>query len=194
MIIYHNGAVIYFDGKEIFKYGIDYKIGKEFLLNIIEKNPKIIMAVEIEDISYANYDVSKHWEAETAIETNFTDLPNKNFDKIIVMASSQKTLDTFSNYLPRDLYIQMADNKLGLIMSKQATKLNGIKTILKKLNISLDNVLAFGDDFNDIEMIQNCYCGVAMSNAIEQLKATADYITFSNDEDGVAKFIDKFIL
>ena len=53
---------------------------------------------------------------------------------------------------------------------------------------------AFGDDFVDIEMIKLCGTGVAVDNAITEVKEAADYVTDSSEKDGVAKFIEKFLL
>ena len=50
-------------------------------------------------------------------------------------------------------------------------------------------MVAFGDDFNDIGMLQFCGKGIAMKNAIPEVKAIADEICLSNEEDGVAKWI-----
>ena len=55
-------------------------------------------------------------------------------------------------------------------------------------------MIACGDGYNDITMLQFAGLGVAMKNATEQTKAAADYITLSNDEDGIAAVIEKFIL
>ena len=52
----------------------------------------------------------------------------------------------------------------------------------------------FGDDWDDLEPIKQCGLGVAVSNGITEVKAVADRITESNDEDGVAKFIARSIL
>ena len=55
-------------------------------------------------------------------------------------------------------------------------------------------MIAVGDGFNDLAMIEYAGLGVAMGNAPEEVKNAADYITFSNDEDGVAKVIEVFVL
>lgn len=52
----------------------------------------------------------------------------------------------------------------------------------------------FGDDHDDIEPIKMCGLGVAVSNAIDDVKAVADYIAESNDADGVARFVEQVLL
>ena len=51
------------------------------------------------------------------------------------------------------------------------------------------SVIAFGDDFNDMEMIQHAGMGVAMGNAVDELKTLADHVTVTNDQDGFAVFL-----
>lgn len=60
--------------------------------------------------------------------------------------------------------------------------------------MNLRDTVCFGDDKNDIEMLQMCGTGVAVSNAVMQVKEYADCITLSNDEDGVAHWIEKMYL
>ena len=63
------------------------------------------------------------------------------------------------------------------------------------LNISGSaDKLYFGDDINDKEMLLNVGLGVAMSNSIDEIKMTADYICDTNDNDGVAKWLDENII
>ena len=74
------------------------------------------------------------------------------------------------------------------------TKENGILILCKNLNISPQEILAFGDDFNDIGMLKLCGKGIAMGNAIAQVKDIADGMTKTNNEDGVAWYVENFIL
>lgn len=64
----------------------------------------------------------------------------------------------------------------------------------QKLGIRCEEIAAFGDGSNDKTMVETVGIGVAMANAIPELKEAADYITGSNDEDGVAAFIEQYIL
>lgn len=80
------------------------------------------------------------------------------------------------------------------ILSKGITKGTGIQLIAEKLGINKDEVICIGDSGNDIDMIKFAGLGVAMGNATTQIKEVADFITLSNEEDGVAHVINKFIL
>lgn len=79
-------------------------------------------------------------------------------------------------------------------LKKGTSKLNALKIILKELEIGLKSVVAFGDQENDIELLREAGIGVAVANASSAVKNVADYVTASNDRDGVAVFIKKFIL
>jgi hydroxymethylpyrimidine pyrophosphatase-like HAD family hydrolase len=57
-----------------------------------------------------------------------------------------------------------------------------------------ENVMAIGDDFSDIEMLEYAGIGVAMGNAPEAVKARADWVTTTIEEDGVARALERWIL
>ena len=73
-------------------------------------------------------------------------------------------------------------------------KAASLSLLLEKLSLSKDDMIACGDGYNDLSMIQFAGLGVAMSNANDTVKEAANYITLSNEEDGVAHVIEKFIL
>lgn len=79
------------------------------------------------------------------------------------------------------------------IVKNGLNKAIGIQKVANYLNISKENIIAFGDEDNDLEMIEYAGIGVAMGNAIPQLKNLANQITLTNEEDGIAHFLeDKF--
>jgi hydroxymethylpyrimidine pyrophosphatase-like HAD family hydrolase len=61
-------------------------------------------------------------------------------------------------------------------------------------NIKKEEMIAIGDGFNDLPMIEYAGLGVAMGNAPDSIKAKANYVTLSNDEDGIAQALDKFVI
>lgn len=78
-------------------------------------------------------------------------------------------------------------------MQKNVDKGAGLKQLAEHLHIARDEIIACGDEGNDMAMIKYAGLGVAMGNAIDSIKEAADYITDTNDRDGIAKVIDKFI-
>lgn len=80
------------------------------------------------------------------------------------------------------------------IMPKDIDKAYSLSKLLEHLGLSKDQMISCGDGYNDLSMIQYAGMGVAMANAQEIVKNAADYITLSNDEDGVAHVINEFML
>lgn len=80
------------------------------------------------------------------------------------------------------------------ITAEGASKGNAILRLGKLLGIKREEIMACGDSQNDLAMIEAAGLGVAMGNAVEEVKAAADYVTLSNEEDGVAAVIEKFVL
>jgi hydroxymethylpyrimidine pyrophosphatase-like HAD family hydrolase len=83
----------------------------------------------------------------------------------------------------------------GLIefSAPSASKNSALQWLCKRLVISMDSVIAFGDMPTDAEMIANSGVGVAVANAHEDVKRVAQYIAGSNDEDGVARFLETLL-
>lgn len=80
------------------------------------------------------------------------------------------------------------------IMHHEGTKGHALKFLAAHFGCALSECIAIGDSWNDHEMLEAAGLGVAMGNAIPALKEIADYVTASNNEDGVKLVIDKFIL
>lgn len=79
-------------------------------------------------------------------------------------------------------------------MNKTSDKGAGVQALAEHLNIDASQVITFGDAGNDHHMLEYAGLGIAMGNATEDTKATADYITDTNNNSGVAKAIEKFVL
>ena len=88
----------------------------------------------------------------------------------------------------------IADNKWLEILPKGASKYNAIIKLANYLNISTEEIMVFGDGLNDLEMIEKCKHGVAMANALDEVKEKATYITKkSNEELGVIDFLNDYL-
>lgn len=111
----------------------------------------------------------------------FSDMEERKRAKAALEARGDVTI---SSSFPYNLEI----NEIG------ATKGNGILTLAEYLGLDLQQTMGFGDGENDLTMMQMAGTGVAMGNAVDCLKEAADYVTVTNDEDGVAAAIETLIL
>lgn len=80
------------------------------------------------------------------------------------------------------------------ILPKGIDKAQSLERLLAVLGLTREEMIACGDGYNDLSMIQFAGLGVAMENAVFPLRKTADYITDSNNDDGIAKVVEKFML
>ncbi|HJC58667.1 MAG TPA: HAD family hydrolase [Candidatus Eisenbergiella intestinipullorum] len=191
--IFHNGAVIQEKGRKTGGYGV--KNAGELAQSILERYPFSNIAVEAEDVLYANFDAGRLWPGAEYISCKtFAQLRGKTADKIIVEVASLSEMEKYKALLPDELYIQLSENKIGMIMNQSATKYHAISFLAERYHISMDDVIAFGDDYNDLEMIEKCGKGIAVSNALEIVKGVADGVCESNQKDGVARWIEGNLL
>ena len=77
--------------------------------------------------------------------------------------------------------------------AKGIDKAKALDTVLKPMGYKQEEMIAFGDGHNDISMVEYAGTGVAMSNAVQELKDISQYITLSNDEDGIAEALYKYM-
>jgi Cof subfamily protein (haloacid dehalogenase superfamily) len=118
-------------------------------------------------------------------------------NKILCMAEADsiKLLDEkMKGYDSNNLNVYPSKPTYLEIMSNSASKTSAIELLCQKFKVQKAEIIAIGDNYNDINMIEFAGLGIAMGNAPEQVKQYADAITLSNDEDGVAEAIKKYIL
>lgn len=94
----------------------------------------------------------------------------------------------------KKLVLSFAYDQAFEVFDPQVSKSGGIQDVLDHYNITWDEVISFGDAHNDIEMLKSSGIGVAMGNAKDEVKAVADYITQSVDDDGVYHALKHFNL
>lgn len=172
-----------------------YKISKELNINIhaFSANEGLITP-----------QISKYTEHEA--EINGIDINIKDFNKIddnediikVMMIDPQDILDPAIEKLPNDVYEKYSVFKSSPFFleftHKEVDKGLGLKKLGEYLGIKREEIIACGDAGNDLSMVKYAGLGVAMENATLEVKEAADFITKSNDEDGIAYVIEKFIL
>lgn len=95
--------------------------------------------------------------------------------------------------LRNDMYVVQTEPFFIEMMNKQASKGKTLGELADKLNLTKDNIMAIGDQGNDFSMVDYAGFGVAMGNAIDEVKKAAQFITKPNTEDGVAFAINKYV-
>jgi Cof subfamily protein (haloacid dehalogenase superfamily) len=116
--------------------------------------------------------------------------------KIMLMGNKDNTDCLFpilQENFSQTLNLYRSNDTLIEIAPKSVSKLTAIKLLLQD-HESLNDVIAFGDNYNDMEMLQNVGRGIAVANAREEVKSIAKDLALKNSEDGVAHYIKQHIL
>ncbi|MCH8229509.1 MAG: HAD-IIB family hydrolase [Chloroflexi bacterium] len=168
-----------------------------------EMTPQARMAMEIDGTRFAvNHDdeVNSLWAFSNASPTMI--VPIEEAMRTGPAKVSVNGLDndlgelakTLENRLSENTVVFRAANAQFLdVVPRQATKSRAVAALLGAANISLDDVLAFGDDYVDIDLMRDCGWSVAVDNAVPEVKSLARYGTASNDDHGVAIVLERLV-
>lgn len=122
---------------------------------------------------------------------------DEHYVKFMFIDEAEK-IDELAEHMPQELkdeyYIVKSTPNFLEVMHKQSTKGNGLQLLADKLGIDMSETMALGDQHNDLTMIAASGIGVAMANAVPEVKATADVMTTSQNEDGVGLAVEKWVL
>jgi 5-amino-6-(5-phospho-D-ribitylamino)uracil phosphatase len=191
-MIFYNGAEIYHNKEKIYSKCISFDSLESIKNLLLNSYNQCRVSFEIDNKLYANFNIEGFFgniEFETISLDTFELMPTT---KILLDISSIDNIKVFKANLPCDCHMVVTDNgSLGQIMAYGVNKSKALRYILQKLKTSIDKVMFFGDDVNDIELIKECGIGIAMGNAVLSVKEVADYVTKSNEEDGIAVFLSK---
>ena len=105
----------------------------------------------------------------------------------------EKVVKELSELVNDELFVVKSMHHYCEVTHPQATKGKAIEFLCKYWNIDISETMAIGDNDNDIDMIKTACIGVAMGNGTPNLKAAADFVTKSVEEDGVVYAVEKFI-
>ena len=191
LVICYNGAIIYSDKKVVYSQEMPLSTTLE-IFEIAARFGLDQISMEVSDVLHSNFDVAKVFGPipYSPIELSSYDFASTH--KVMIF-DEEKIPVEFIDCLPESCTAVVTDSgTLCQIVRRDVTKWNSIAHVLETLGLESSSVIAFGDDYNDMEMIQNSGVGVAMGNAVADLKAVADHVTVSNDEDGVVAFLQAY--
>ncbi len=203
-----NGAQIYNyrTDQNFYKNNIQYSELKE-IWEYCSKNG-LELVLNADNIQIGN-DVfcSSMYKNRTVIK-NLEELKDNDIYQIIINSNNYYDMKACEEYISLNKNLKIANYSRQYISkdinskepyyifinNKFIDKGTAITIFLKAMNIKKEEAICFGDRINDITMFKACGNTVAMKNADEELKKIADYITLSNEENGVAEFLNKYIL
>lgn len=116
--------------------------------------------------------------------------------KLVALSPDRNKLDKIAERLKQYNTLAVTTSHMSNIevSHKNVNKGEAVKKIAKLLDISTKEIIGIGDHLNDLPMLEQVGLSIAMGNAIPELKEKVDYVTDTNDKDGVAKAIRKFVL
>ena len=156
-----------------FKFG-----GKDFIISVDNENG--LYCNSKEDLG------DRYWTP-----TDFSDF-NEPAMKMCVETLDKQLVEKIASSIGIDKidFLPFSDIPWYKMSKKNATKEKAIEKLSQHLNLPVENIAAFGDDFSDIGMLKICGRGIAMENAIDEVKSIADEICPSNEDDGVARWME----
>ena len=158
--------------------------------------PDVEITVDTMDKYYWNYSVDPLIDDPTWGETIYTDYAGfdqpaiKMCGEIHDPANTRKLAEHFSDCE----IVKFVGNDWHKITKKGISKESAIHKICEACHITTADITAFGDDLVDIGMLRLCGIGVAMGNALPEVKAAANVVIGGNDEDGIAEYLNRTIL
>jgi len=151
---------------------------------------------------YLSHDITQTLETHQSSNTEVIRIDmsqyNQNDDVYKILLYHDKIrLDEFKKNMPNQIVknysVVKSHDQLLEIFHKEGSKGHALEFLSKLLHIDKDEIIAFGDEENDITMIEYAGLGIAMGNAKPIVIASANYTTLSHDYDGVAVALDKYI-
>lgn len=189
-----DGTLIHRHGEQIYSCNLKIEDTNQIIQDILARDDKTEITVAAGRQVFWN---SKHIsESEKLHKAIYCDYQKPLFcraNKIVVELPDYETALEIANKNCCRLQSYRGENWYAFL-PETAGKVQAIRELAKILNISLNEIVAFGDDKNDMEMLKMCGIGVAVDNAVPDVKDIADSVTLSNDEDGVAEWLAKNVL
>lgn len=166
---------------------------KKFNVNVYEND---MLYVEKDDLTIKNY--ANERNVQYNVLNDFSEIPLNGFNKILAIDNEHpekvsELRDYLNSLYGDELYIVLSTPYFCEICKKDVSKGLAIELLAKKWNIKKEEILAIGDQDNDIEMLKSAGIKVAMCNGSKNVKEVADFVTLSVDDDGFSYAINKFV-
>ncbi|WP_319371714.1 HAD family hydrolase [uncultured Ilyobacter sp.] len=197
IVISSNGALVYKNKKLIHENPIDKSTVWDIIQMVETVFKDIFFVVEQDDRSLTKCQDREYNEQMFCQYHDFTEESITDSPKILLKTGDLDYFDLniLNMLIPESCRLIFTDNmEFAQVVHADTDKLYGVKKILEIEKIDLEELVAFGDDLNDLEILSWAGYSVAMGNAVEEIKNVSKYIADTNERDGVAKFIEEYVL
>ena len=190
-----NGAIAIIDDKLIYNPIVPYRLAKPVLIACDKRGLKTTSEA-VNGHHYSNFDVVTEWPSLFGSTFDIVDFDQHNIDaaKLYAIVNTSEDASYIQEHLSPELYLTVSRDGLAQVMHKDATKSKAIAELAKLWDINPSEIVAFGDDLNDLDMLTYSGYGVAMANAVDEVKTACNFECGCNDEDGLAKWIVRNVL
>ena len=175
------------------KIGFSSKRACEVCKYLLEELPGMEVGIVMDDVRYTNFDVTKYWKTQTWRYTDFDDVPDGTADKLILFPNEEQW-KRVGRLIPDDFDVHISEGSLWMLMNPQANKEHALSILADRMSTPLSRTVSFGDDLVDIAMLRESGRGVAVANANPDVLKIADEICPSNNDDGVAQWVENNLL
>lgn len=175
------------------KIGFSSKRACEVCKYLLEELPGMEVGIVMDDVRYTNFDVTKYWKTQTWRYTDFDDVPDGTADKLILFPNEEQW-KRVGRLIPDDFDVYISEGSLWMLMNPQANKEHALSILADRMSTPLSRTVSFGDDLVDIAMLRESGRGVAVANANPDVLKIADEICPSNNDDGVAQWVENNLL
>lgn len=192
-----NGANLSKDGEIIFDKCYPHELSVKIIEILRQSKLKFIAYYKEGAIADELGEWEIHYQNERQIEFKILskiNLQDYAITKFLV-TGNQADLDILSAKLAQlsEVNVTSSNTNNIEILLAGVNKKTGLDHVVQMMGITWDNVMTCGDNYNDLEMILAAKIGVAMGNGHDSVKAQADFVTKTNNENGVAFAIEKYI-
>lgn len=190
VFIGYGGALTMENGKITNQFPLPFQTVQHLLKYCLTFPQITAIHANCQEITLTNSETEASKDPAHYRYANFTLIPATDYFKISVRCSDPNVVKQIANYFSECRMQSFSGENFYTFAPIEATKWNALKAVASSHSVLFTEIAAFGDDQNDLEMLQNCCYGVAMENAIPEVRQAARFSCPSNDEDGVAKWIE----
>lgn len=189
-----DGTLIHRHGEQIYSCNLETDVTNQIIRDILARDDKAEITVAAgRQVFWNSKHISESEKLHKAVYCDYRKPLSCPANKIVAQLPDDETALSIANKNHCRLQSYRGE-KWYAFLPETGGKVQAIRELAKMLNISLNEIVAFGDDKNDMEMLKICGTGVAVYNAIPEVKEIADSVTFSNDHNGVAEWLSRSVL